>query len=65
MHLPSEFGLIIVLLIVVVLFGGGRIAKVGGELGTAIREFRRGLGGSDQPPDADQSEKKKDEQDKK
>ena len=36
--------LIIVLLIVVVLFGGGRIAKLGGELGNAIREFRKGVG---------------------
>lgn len=43
MHMPSEFGLIVILLIVVLLFGGGRIAKVSGELGTALREFRRGL----------------------
>ena len=64
MHLPSEFGLIIVLLIVVVLFGGGRIAKVGGELGTAIREFRRGLGG-DQPSDVDNPADDKDEKPKK
>ncbi len=35
--------LIIILLIVVLLFGGGRVAKLGGELGTALREFRRGL----------------------
>jgi len=27
-----------------VLFGGGRIARLGGELGTAVREFRRGIG---------------------
>jgi sec-independent protein translocase protein TatA len=36
--------LVIILLIVVVLFGGGRVSKLGGELGTAIREFRRGVG---------------------
>jgi sec-independent protein translocase protein TatA len=35
--------LLIILAIVVVIFGVGRIAKVGGELGTAIREFRHGL----------------------
>jgi sec-independent protein translocase protein TatA len=35
--------LIIVLIIVVVLFGAGRVSKLGGELGTAIREFRKGL----------------------
>ncbi len=35
--------LIIILLIVIVLFGRGRVARLGGELGTALREFRRGL----------------------
>ena len=35
--------LIIILLIVVLIFGGSRIAKLGGELGTAIRSFREGL----------------------
>ena len=39
--------LVIVLLIVVVLFGAGRVSKLGGELGTAIREFRKGLEGSE------------------
>jgi sec-independent protein translocase protein TatA len=38
---PGE--LIIVLLIVIVLFGAGRVSKLGGEFGTAIREFRKGI----------------------
>lgn len=38
---PTE--LIIILVIVVLLFGVGRISKISGELGTAIREFRKGL----------------------
>ena len=38
---PAE--LLIVLLIVVILFGGGRVAKVGGELGSAVANFRKGL----------------------
>ncbi|CAG1013476.1 MAG: twin-arginine translocase TatA/TatE family subunit [Anaerolinea sp.] len=38
---PTE--LIIILVIVIVLFGGGRIARLGGELGSAIREFRKGI----------------------
>jgi sec-independent protein translocase protein TatA len=38
--------LIIILLIVVVLFGAGRVSRIGGELGSAIREFKRGLEGS-------------------
>lgn len=43
---PTE--LIIILVIVVVLFGVGRIGKVGSELGTAMREFRKGLSGEEQ-----------------
>ena len=41
--------LVIILLIVLVLFGAGRVGKIGGELGTAIREFKRGLNGEDEP----------------
>ena len=43
---PTE--LIIILLIVVVLFGVGRVGQLGGELGKAIREFRKGLSGDDE-----------------
>ena len=39
---PTE--LIIILVIVLLLFGPGRIANLGGELGKAIHEFRRGVG---------------------
>ena len=42
---PTE--LIIVLLIIVLLFGVGRISKIAGELGQGIREFRKGLTGTD------------------
>lgn len=36
--------LIIILAIVLVLFGGrGRIANIGSELGSAIRNFRQGI----------------------
>ena len=50
---PGE--LIIILLIVVVLFGAGRVSRLGGELGTAIREFKRGVEAGDEEA------KKKDE----
>ncbi len=44
---PTE--LIIILVIVVILFGPGRLANVGGELGKAIAEFRKGIAkGADQ-----------------
>ncbi|MGB1253138.1 MAG: twin-arginine translocase TatA/TatE family subunit [Candidatus Promineifilaceae bacterium] len=34
---------IIILVVVILVFGVGRIGKIGGELGSAIREFRTGL----------------------
>ncbi len=37
--------LLIILVIVVLLFGVGRVGQVGGELGKAIREFRKGIAG--------------------
>ena len=35
--------LIIILVVVILVFGVGRIGRIGGELGSAIREFRTGL----------------------
>lgn len=35
--------LIIVLIIVILLFGVGRVSKIGGELGGAVANFRKGL----------------------
>jgi sec-independent protein translocase protein TatA len=48
---PRMFGslggteLIIILVIVLVLFGAGKLAGVGGAVGTSIREFRDGMEG--------------------
>jgi sec-independent protein translocase protein TatA len=38
---PTE--LIIILVIVLLLFGVGRVSRIGGELGTAVANFRKGL----------------------
>jgi len=38
---PTE--LIIILVIVILLFGVGRVGKIGGELGTAVANFRKGM----------------------
>ena len=38
---PTE--MIIILVIIILLFGVGRISRIGGELGSAIGEFREGL----------------------
>lgn len=40
--------LLLILAIVVLLFGVGRVSKIGGEMGAAIREFRKGLRGNDE-----------------
>lgn len=49
--------LLIVLVIVILIFGVGRIANIGGELGKGINAFRKGLKADD--------EKKPDEEEKK
>ena len=45
--------LIIILVIVVLLFGSGRVAKLGAELGTAVREFKKGLDNGDEKIEVD------------
>jgi sec-independent protein translocase protein TatA len=52
MGLPGGFEWIIILLIAFLIFGVGRIGKVGKELGTGIREFRKGLTGDEEKPAA-------------
>lgn len=49
--------LLIVLVIVILVFGVGRIANIGGELGKGISAFRKGLKGDE--------EKKPEEEEKK
>jgi len=43
---PTE--LIIILIIVILLFGVGRIGKIAGELGSAIKNFRESLKGDEE-----------------
>jgi sec-independent protein translocase protein TatA len=43
MNLPGGLELIIILVIVLLLFGVGRVSKIGGELGSAVANFRKGL----------------------
>jgi sec-independent protein translocase protein TatA len=47
--MPGIPELLIILVIVLVLFGGaGRISRLGGELGSGISNFRRGLKSGDE-----------------
>ncbi len=51
MNLPGGIELVIILVIVLLLFGVGRVGKIGGELGSAVANFRKGLssGAQDKP----------------
>ena len=61
--MPFDIGipeLLILLFIIILIFGVGRLAPIGKEIGTAIRELRKGLKGED-----DSSEPQKPEDEKK
>jgi sec-independent protein translocase protein TatA len=46
--------LVLILAVVILLFGVGRVSRIGGEMGSAIREFRKGLkGDEDETPSPD------------
>jgi sec-independent protein translocase protein TatA len=51
---PTE--LIIILVIVLLLFGVGRVSKIGGELGSAVGNFRKGLSDASKQPTDDKQE---------
>ena len=60
--MPNWLGapeLIIVLIIVILIFGVGRIANIGGELGKGISAFRKGIKADEEKkPDEEEKEKK-------
>lgn len=61
---PGLLEILIVLAIVLLLFGPGRIAKIAGELGSGIRNFKKGLEGEEDKQNKGDAEdtKKKDEE---
>jgi sec-independent protein translocase protein TatA len=44
--------LLLILAIVIILFGVGRLGKIGKELGTGMREFRKGIQGDEESKSA-------------
>jgi sec-independent protein translocase protein TatA len=49
--------LLIILVIVVLVFGGSRVAELGGSLGKGIKEFKKGMRDDDPPSSADSGPK--------
>lgn len=47
----SGWEILVVLAIVLLLFGVGRIGKIGGELGSGIRAFKKGIKGDEEKPE--------------
>lgn len=45
MRTPGLLEIILVLIVVLLLFGPGRIARVAGEIGSGIRNFRKNMSG--------------------
>lgn len=44
----SIWHLVLLLVVVVVIFGTGKLRHIGSDLGSAIRDFKKGLGGDDE-----------------
>jgi sec-independent protein translocase protein TatA len=59
---PSVWSIIVILLIVVLLFGTKKLRNVGGDLGSALKGFKKAL--SDDDDDTDKKEANKKEADK-
>jgi sec-independent protein translocase protein TatA len=47
--------LLIILVIVVILFGVGRVSRIGGELGEAIGNFRKGIQNTEEKSKTDEN----------
>ncbi len=62
MRTPGLLEIVLVLIVVLLLFGPGRIAKVAGEIGSGIRNFRKNLGGEEE--ENKDSDKKSDDSSK-
>lgn len=58
---PGPMELLVILVVVLLVFGVGRIARVGGELGKGVSAFREGLKeGQETSSEKDSTEKKDD-----
>jgi sec-independent protein translocase protein TatA len=49
--MPRGMELLIILGVLLLLFGASRLPALGGSLGSAIRNFKKGFGGEETPED--------------
>ena len=56
MHMPSIMQLLVVLVIVALIFGTKRLKEVGGDLGSAIKSFRKAMATTEQEEPGDQKQ---------
>jgi sec-independent protein translocase protein TatA len=56
--MPGLPELLVILAVILLIFGVGRIARVGGELGKGVSAFREGLKEGQETNDKDQLEEK-------
>jgi sec-independent protein translocase protein TatA len=54
---PSVWQLLIILAIVILLFGAKRLKNIGGDLGGAIKGFKKAMKEEEQPEDASRLKK--------
>jgi len=59
MRTPGVLEIVLILVVVLLLFGPGRIAKIAGEIGSGIRNFRKNMDGENS--DSKTEEKKSDD----
>lgn len=53
--------LLIILVIALVIFGPGKLPQIGGGLGKAIRDFKKGLSGQEEDASSERSVSRKDD----
>ena len=54
---PTE--ILLILAVLLLLFGATRLPQLGSSLGSAIRNFKKGFGGGEEPADAAKDDDKK------
>lgn len=53
--MPGFQELLIILLIVIIIFGASKLPQLGKGLGEGIRNFKKGLKSTDEPPSTEES----------